>query len=237
MRHGMADDDPETVRGPLVSRRGFIRGAALLGIGAAAGAAGTLATLSALQAPSQASLVRTPQGAPFTVADLPPVGGGLRVGVWESLPVVVFSVRRDLLRASAQARGYNTGQYALAHPTDPEAAVVAYDGRCTHLGCTVGWAPELGGSPDIPDYDGDGEPDGRTLCPCHQSQFDIYDLGNVVGNGPAPRPLDALRIDLRAVDPTGGDPRLALWGQARFRQETARQADRQGPGAPFSLDG
>jgi cytochrome b6-f complex iron-sulfur subunit len=42
---------------------------------------------------------------------------------------------------------------------------------CTHLGCTVPWSEE----------------EGRFVCPCHSSSFDI--TGTVLGP-PAPRPLD-----------------------------------------------
>jgi cytochrome b6-f complex iron-sulfur subunit len=47
--------------------------------------------------------------------------------------------------------------------------------RCTHLGCTVNWFPGL----------------GIFKCPCHGSQF--YSNG-VNFAGPAPRPLDRLKI-------------------------------------------
>jgi cytochrome b6-f complex iron-sulfur subunit len=53
---------------------------------------------------------------------------------------------------------------------------------CTHLGCTVPWIAD----------------EGRFLCPCHSSAFDIR--GDVV-NPPAPRALDlyAVRIENRIV--------------------------------------
>ncbi|SVB25180.1 uncharacterized protein METZ01_LOCUS178034 [marine metagenome] len=58
--------------------------------------------------------------------------------------------------------------------------VVAYSAICTHTGCDViNWdAEEL-----------------RMACPCHESQFDIYDGGRVVG-GPAPRPLAMLPLEI-----------------------------------------
>jgi len=49
--------------------------------------------------------------------------------------------------------------------------------RCTHLGCTVPWAP--------------GE--GQFRCPCHSSLFDVR--GEVTG-GPAPRPLDLFPVTI-----------------------------------------
>lgn len=53
--------------------------------------------------------------------------------------------------------------------------IYALFARCTHLGCTVNWFPGL----------------GIYKCPCHGSQF--YSNG-VNFAGPAPRPLDRLKI-------------------------------------------
>ena len=52
--------------------------------------------------------------------------------------------------------------------------LIAYNARCTHLGCLVGF-----------------QPNSRTfLSPCHGGVFDVRD-GAVLG-GPPPRPLDQL---------------------------------------------
>lgn len=56
--------------------------------------------------------------------------------------------------------------------------VIAYSAVCTHTGC------------DVINWD---EGQLRMACPCHESQFDIYDGGRVVG-GPAPRPLAMLPL-------------------------------------------
>jgi len=57
--------------------------------------------------------------------------------------------------------------------------IYALFARCTHLGCTVNWFPGL-----------------RIFkCPCHGSQF--YSNG-VNFAGPAPRPLDRLKIQMNA---------------------------------------
>ena len=68
----------------------------------------------------------------------------------------------------------------------PNAAdgIVAYSAVCTHTGC------------DVFNWD---EEQLRMACPCHESQFDIYDGGRVVG-GPAPRPLAMLPLEI--VDDT-----------------------------------
>jgi cytochrome b6-f complex iron-sulfur subunit len=64
---------------------------------------------------------------------------------------------------------------------NPEG-LLAFSWTCTHLGCTVPWAPA----------------EDRFHCPCHQSVFDRQ--GRVV-SGPATRPLDVMpiRIDGRRV--------------------------------------
>jgi len=55
--------------------------------------------------------------------------------------------------------------------------VYALSARCAHLGCTVNWFSDL----DI------------FKCPCHGSE---YHSNGVNFAGPAPRPLDRLRIEL-----------------------------------------
>ena len=52
---------------------------------------------------------------------------------------------------------------------------VAYDPRCTHLGCPYRWDDQQ----------------GKFLCPCHSAVFDAE--GKVV-SGPPPRPLDRYRV-------------------------------------------
>jgi menaquinol-cytochrome c reductase iron-sulfur subunit len=55
---------------------------------------------------------------------------------------------------------------------------VAYNGRCTHLGCAYSWRTE-------------GEHAKRFFCPCHEGE---YDLSGTVVAGPPPRPLDRLEV-------------------------------------------
>ncbi len=55
----------------------------------------------------------------------------------------------------------------------------AYSGRCTHLGCGFVW-----------------DKDSKTfLCPCHRGRFDLK-TGAVL-DGPPPRPLDELEVQIR----------------------------------------
>lgn len=60
----------------------------------------------------------------------------------------------------------------------PEAGtVVCFSAVCTHMGCVV-------------------EPDGAELrCPCHGSVFASATGENI--EGPAPRPLDAVAVEIR----------------------------------------
>jgi menaquinol-cytochrome c reductase iron-sulfur subunit len=55
----------------------------------------------------------------------------------------------------------------------------AYSGRCTHLGCGFVW-------------DKDAK---NFLCPCHRGRFDLK-TGAVL-DGPPPRPLDELEVQIR----------------------------------------
>ena len=58
--------------------------------------------------------------------------------------------------------------------------IIAYSAICTHTGCDVtNWNAE----------------DLNMACPCHESQFDVFNNGTVVG-GPAPRPLAMLPLAL-----------------------------------------
>lgn len=66
------------------------------------------------------------------------------------------------------------------YQSNAAAGVIAYSAVCTHTGC------------DVINWD---EGQLRMACPCHESQFDIYDGAKVVG-GPAPRPLAMLPLEV-----------------------------------------
>lgn len=183
---------------------------------------------------------------PITLADLagePPV---VITAEWNFLPAVVYKVKRSQLEKSSEVRGFNTGQYAIQHPTEDDMAIMVYDGKCKHLGCTVGFNTGLGASKDTPDYDGDGIPDGRILCPCHQGQYDIYNLALNVPGTPPPAPLNVIEFD---VTDFGGEPERglpaapdAIFGVVKHIQDKYKQADGQGTypatdatDKPFSL--
>lgn len=125
------------------------------------------------------------------------------VGLAEAVWVVV-----DLLRPR-NVRAFEESTIVVAGPVDrfetgtvtafpqgkfylvrlADGGFLAVSRVCTHLGCTVPWIAE----------------EGRFLCPCHSSAFDIR--GDVV-NPPAPRALDlyAVRIENRIVKVDVGAP-------------------------------
>ena len=59
-----------------------------------------------------------------------------------------------------------------------DGGFLAVHNRCTHLGCTVYWAPEQ----------------NQFVCPCHASSFDFY---GDFESPPVPRPLDMLSIQIQ----------------------------------------
>ena len=58
---------------------------------------------------------------------------------------------------------------------EKDSGVIAFDPRCTHLGCPYRW----------------DDARGEFLCPCHSAVFDR--AGKVV-SGPPPRPLDRFPV-------------------------------------------
>ena len=61
---------------------------------------------------------------------------------------------------------------------------IGFSGKCPHLGCGYKWRRTK------------NFPDGVFLCPCHLS---IYDEAGKVVDGPAPRALDVLPMDVNAA--------------------------------------
>jgi Rieske Fe-S protein len=230
------DDRPK--KEPMLSRRDFIRRSVQLAV-AGALIPGALSQLLPAVAPDALGgggagpiIKRDPQTnakIPITVADLdgaPPV---VVTAEWNFLPAVVYKVHKSKLAASSKKREYNTGQFAVQHPTEDDMAIMVYRGKCKHLGCTVGFNKGLGASSDVTDYDGDGLPDGRILCPCHQGQYDIHDLARNVPGTPPPAPLNVIRFNVgdyagdvdRAIPAAAG----AIIGAELIEQNKYRDAD------------
>jgi Rieske Fe-S protein len=242
---------------PVLSRRDFIKRSVQLAVAGAlvpASVAQALPILApdALSATGPGPLLRrdprTRAKRAITLADLagePPV---VVTAEWNFLPAVVYKVSKASLQGSSARRGYNTAQHAVQHPAERDHLLVAYDGKCKHLGCTVGFDPRLGASKDVVDYDGDGLRDGRVLCPCHQGQYDIHDLGLNVPGTPPPAPLNVIEFDVLDFrgDPDRGVPaaRQAVYALGKLVQGKPRAAAGQGSfprldaeGAAFSLTG
>ncbi|HJQ93510.1 MAG TPA: Rieske 2Fe-2S domain-containing protein [Candidatus Thermoplasmatota archaeon] len=223
---------------PLLSRRDFIKRSVQLAV-AGALVPGVLSQLLPAVAPDALGgggagpIIRrdpsTNAKIPITVADLagaPPV---VVTAEWNFLPAVIYKVHKAKLEGSTRERGYNTAQYAVQHPTEADMAIMVYQGKCKHLGCTVGFNKGLGGSSDVADYDGDGLPDGRILCPCHQGQYDIHDLALNVPGTPPPAPLNVIRFNVGnyAGDAERAIPAApaAIIGAELLVQNKAREAD------------
>jgi Rieske Fe-S protein len=231
----------EVPRGePLLSRREFIRNSVRLAVAGALIPGLATQLLPAVPATGAGASAAGPvirRGAnnakiPITIADLKPQPANPPlVGEWGFLPAAIYMVRTDILRAAAAKRGYNTGQFAVAHPTEGNYSIMVYRAKCKHLGCTVGWNGGLGGSKDVEDYDLDGLNDGRILCPCHQGQYDIYDLALNQPATPPPAPLDVIRFNVGSYsDPEGVIPSAAnaLIGTEVITQGKYREADLDG---------
>ncbi len=229
----------------LLSRRSFIRRNVQLAV-AGALIPGTLAQLLPAIAPDALGgggagpVIRrdpaTNAKIPITIDDLagdPPV---VVTAEWSFLPAVVYKVKKTVLENSAAKRGYNTAQHAVQHPTEPDNAILVYDGKCKHLGCTVGWNAGLGGSADIPDYNEDGVNDGRILCPCHQGQYDIYDLAKNVPGTPPPSPLNVIQAKVETASlEDGSSVPNAIVGFNKIIQEAYLAADLEGAGSAYAL--
>jgi Rieske Fe-S protein len=231
---------------PLLSRRSFIGNTVKLAVAGALVPAGLAQLLPAVAPDALAGsgpgpvVLRDPLTnfkIPVTLSDLNGVtpageGQGVLTAEWNFLPAVVYRVPKSVLRASTEVHGYNTGQYAVEDPRDESLAMMVYDGKCKHLGCTIGWGNELGGAkPNAgrEDYNDDGTPDGRILCPCHQGQYDIYNLALNQPATPPPAPLNVIEFDIKSWQ----DPETAqsytdvIHGEVKVLQDGPRDADRR----------
>lgn len=231
----------------LFSRREFIKGTVQLAVAGALIPAAMSQLLpavapDALGGGGPGPIIRrdatTNAKIPITVADLAGAAPVVVTAEWNFLPAVIYKVHKAKLQASAAKRGYNTAQFAVQHPEEEDMAILVYQGKCKHLGCTVGFNKGLGGSKDEADYDGDGLPDGRILCPCHQGQYDIHDLALNVPGTPPPAPLNVIRFN---VTNYGGDAERAIpaapnciFGGELLVQDKPRQAN-QDKSTAFAL--
>ncbi len=229
----------------LFSRRGFIKSAMGLAV-AGALIPGAVTQVLPAMAPSALAaggagpvVLRDPATnakIPVSISDLAGKAPVVVIAEWNFLPAVVYKVKKAVLEASTAARGYNTAQHALPHPTEPEHAILVYEGKCKHLGCTVGWNEGLPSSSDVGDYDDDGANDGSVLCPCHQGQYDIYDLALNKPGTPPPAPLNVIQFTIEAAEgDLGVSVSDAIVGTGKLEQGAYRDADLAGDGSAFAF--
>ncbi|MDH5428167.1 MAG: ubiquinol-cytochrome c reductase iron-sulfur subunit [Nitrospirota bacterium] len=72
----------------------------------------------------------------------------------------------------------------LLHVNKANSPYIGFSGKCPHLGCGYKWRKTK------------SNPDGIFLCPCHLS---LYDEAGRVIDGPAPRGLDVLPMNVDAA--------------------------------------
>jgi menaquinol-cytochrome c reductase iron-sulfur subunit len=88
-------------------------------------------------------------------------------------------IRVDFVQNQSDAWVETRAQNAVWLYTEDGAKFKAYNGHCTHLGCSYYYDKQL-----------------KTFaCPCHRGQFDVK-TGAVLA-GPPPRPLDELQVEIR----------------------------------------
>lgn len=137
---------------------------------------------------------RAPGDAPLTLADLAGDAPTFVHGFWRDERVIVLKLELASLANSAVLHDRDTLRHAAEIPGEPDHRLVAYSSASTHLGCTVQFADWLGASPEHPDLDGDSEPEGRLLDPCHHAQYDVHNLGRHVERTPGNGDLWPLKL-------------------------------------------
>ncbi len=110
---------------------------------------------------------------------------GVSIGTLEELPSSGFA-RRVVEIATRRHWETTTVKHLVFVKRTEDEGVTAFLGRCSHMGCTVGW----------------DEGDGSFHCPCHDGRFD--EEGEVVA-GPATSGLTRLPASVE-----DGDVRVEL---------------------------
>jgi len=130
----------------------------------------------ALAACSQA---KSPTRAPDAAGSGSPAGSG--VGSTGGSAGALAKLSDIKVGEAISATGPDGGDIIITRPT--ETTVAAFSAICTHQGCTV-------------------RPAGAELdCPCHGS---VFDLKGAVLQGPAQRPLPAVRVAISGDDVVAG---------------------------------
>ena len=125
--------------------------------------------------------------------------GNVGLAAWTQLR----SINRGEPRAIVALADVEIGDaYLFRYPTDADPAVllrtaadhvVAFNQKCTHLGCVVYYEPEH----------------ERWHCPCHEGNFEA-ETGDVI-SGPPLRPLGKIDIEIR--------PDGLIWALGRVHEQ------------------
>jgi menaquinol-cytochrome c reductase iron-sulfur subunit len=142
---------------------------------------GFLAKVSAAGAAVSAALVGFPVVRSFISPTLPQprVDGWVKVADDIALIDVGVPVRVNFVQAQQDAWVESRTLNGVWLYTEDGDKFKAYNGHCTHLGCSYVYDKDL----------------KHFFCPCHRGQFDTK-TGEVLG-GPPPRPLDELQVEVR----------------------------------------
>ena len=163
-----------------------------LGLTAAAGGAGTVATAVPFVSSFAPSERAKAAGGPVEVdiSDIPP--GGSKTVEWRGKPVWIVR-RTPAMLAALQGHDQELVDPTSARDQQPpyaknEARAIKPDvfvaiGICTHLGCSPTPSPKGSTNPSLP-----ADWPGGYFCPCHGSTFD--GAGRVFKNKPAPSNLE-----------------------------------------------
>ena len=140
-----------------------------------------LARISGVGAATMAALI----GIPVVRAFVSPVLSHRRVDNWIkvaddiALLDVGVPVRVNFVQSTTDAWLESRTLNGVWLFTEDGQKFKAYNGHCTHLGCSYIYDKEH----------------ANFFCPCHRGQFDVK-TGEVLA-GPPPRPLDELEVQIR----------------------------------------
>jgi Rieske Fe-S protein len=113
------------------------------------------------------------------LAAKPPTALWVKVAEDTALLDVGVPVRADFVKEDTDAWIESIAQNSVWLYSDDGETFKAYNGHCTHLGCSYSYDKET-----------------RTFaCPCHRGQFDVK-TGAVLA-GPPPRGLDEMPVEVR----------------------------------------
>jgi Rieske Fe-S protein len=148
---------------------------------AAIGRRGFLRWVSGLGAAITTVLVGIPVVRAFVSPSLPTPGRDSWVKVADDIALIDIGVpiRVSFVQTADDAWVETRTLNSVWLYTEDGAKFKAYNGHCTHLGCSYNYDKER----------------KNFFCPCHRGQFDVK-TGEVLA-GPPPRALDDMRVEVR----------------------------------------